>query len=115
MHQSISSLESTNLPILSRSLKLLSTIQDLSTTNKSLRADWKERELTVLKLVRDFVQNASSKGTQASYESEESDTVSSVGERPSVSIPRQICWELAFGIIGNLPPSLVDHNTISNV
>ena len=87
-------------------------MQDLSKTNKSLRTDWKERELAILKLVRNFVQSAESK------ESSSNDKLEGVATRRSklaYSVPRQICWETAFSIVHDLPQSLVDHATLPKV
>ena len=85
-------------------------VQDLSKTNKSLRADWKERELAILKLVRNFVQSAQSKESSSNDKD-----VATRRSRPTYSVPRQICWETAFSIVHDLPQSLVDHDTLSKV
>ena len=85
-------------------------VQDLSKTNKSLRADWKERELAILKLVRNFVQSAESKESSSNDKD-----VATRRSRPTYSVPRQICWETAFSIVHDLPQSLVDHDTLPKV
>ncbi|KAF9003444.1 hypothetical protein BDQ17DRAFT_1425395 [Cyathus striatus] len=87
--------EDSNLVILSRSLKLILTIQDICSTNKSLRANWRERETTILMAVREL---ASAK-------------LGNVG----VSLPRSICRELLLDIVQDIPASLVDHETFSKM
>jgi hypothetical protein len=42
------------LVALARTLRLIILIQDLSSTNKTLRASWEERQMEILKLVRDL-------------------------------------------------------------
>lgn len=46
--------DDSTLTVLARSLKLIILIQDLVSTNKSLRADWEERKMPILTLVRDL-------------------------------------------------------------
>ena len=50
-----SSLEDdTSLVTLARSLRLITAIQDLVLTNRSLRAVWDERSVPILRMVRDL-------------------------------------------------------------
>ncbi|KAI5116021.1 hypothetical protein M0805_005027, partial [Coniferiporia weirii] len=87
--------DSSSLPILARTLRLVLTVQDLARMNKTLRTDWNERELSILTLVRDLVQKASI--------------------HASASSPRSVCWEMAFSIVQNLPSSLIDHESLPNM
>lgn len=48
-------MDDSTLVVLARTLRLIITIQDLASTNKSLRADWQERRITTLTLVRDLI------------------------------------------------------------
>lgn len=52
--QNASFKEASTLVNLSRTLRLLIAVEDLTSTNKSLRAVWQERETTCLSLVRDL-------------------------------------------------------------
>jgi len=80
------------LVTLARTLRFIILIQDLTATNKSLRADWQERRMTALTLVRDLV--------------------TSRLDPDRTSSPRSICRELALTIIQNLPESLIDQDTL---
>ncbi|CAL1708694.1 unnamed protein product [Somion occarium] len=84
--------DSSTLATLSRSLRLLLTIQDLASTNKSLRTLWQGRQNTILTLVRDLV--ATKPGTTTS------------------SGPLSVCRELALTIVQNLPSALIDQDTL---
>lgn len=52
--QAASATDDSTLVALSRALRLISTIVDLASTNKSLRADWEQRRITILTMVRDL-------------------------------------------------------------
>src|SRR5216684_6402728 len=47
--------DDTTLTILWRTIRLIQVIQDQVLYNKALRVDWKQRETTVLTLLRDIV------------------------------------------------------------
>ncbi|KAF9556293.1 hypothetical protein CPC08DRAFT_820566 [Agrocybe pediades] len=81
---------------LARALRLVYVIEDLVKTNKGLRADWQERRVGVLTMIRDL---------------------SVIGhDVPELSSkPRSICRELALSIVRDLPPSLIDENTLSKM
>ncbi|KAF8875235.1 hypothetical protein BD779DRAFT_1613454 [Infundibulicybe gibba] len=81
-----------SLVVLARSLKLLLTIKDLVTTNKSLRAAWQERSSAILTFVRDMA------------------TVQL--EIEMASAPRSICCELVLLVIQDLPAVLIDQDTM---
>jgi hypothetical protein len=70
-------------------------VQDLCTTNKALRATWAERQPKVLTAVRDMtavpLRDAASSG------------------------PRSTCRGLALEIVQDLPPALIDENTLPSV
>ncbi|TFK41660.1 hypothetical protein BDQ12DRAFT_678315 [Crucibulum laeve] len=84
--------EDTSLVQLSRSLRLFIVIQDLALSNKSLRADWEARKVPILTMVRDLA------------------TVKL--DAAGVSLPRSICRELVLSIVQDLPPSLIDQETL---
>ncbi|KAF9458921.1 hypothetical protein BDZ94DRAFT_1068633 [Collybia nuda] len=83
------------LGALVRSLKLISLIQDLATTNKSLRTDWEERKMPIMTLVRDLA------------------TVSL--DTIKTSSPVSTCRGLVLSIIQHLPESLIDQETLPNM
>ncbi|KAI3605699.1 delta 9-fatty acid desaturase [Moniliophthora roreri] len=88
-------LDESTLVTLARTLRLVILIRDLASTNKVLRADWQERETTILKAVRDLA------------------TSQLDPETPSA--PVSTCRELILSIAQNLPPSLVDHESLSKM
>ncbi|KAF8268005.1 hypothetical protein EI94DRAFT_1728947 [Lactarius quietus] len=87
--------DDTTLTTLWRTIRLIQVIQDQVLYNKALRADWKQRETNVFSLLRDIV----------------------AAEPRSVpaSTPRTICREAALSIVQKLPPSLMDHSTLSKM
>ncbi|KAG7097872.1 hypothetical protein E1B28_005184 [Marasmius oreades] len=80
------------LVTLARTLNLITLIQDLASTNKALRVEWRERESSILTAVRDFA--ASQLDSQAP------------------SAPASACRELILSIVQNLPSNLVDHESL---
>ncbi|KAH9035965.1 hypothetical protein EDB84DRAFT_1659282 [Lactarius hengduanensis] len=84
--------DDTTLTTLWRTIRLIQVIQDQVLYNKALRADWKQRETTVLSLLRDIV----------------------ASEPRSIppSTPRAVCREAALSIVQSLPSSLMDHTTL---
>ena len=84
-------------------------IQDQVLYNKTLRADWKQRETTVLTLLRDIV--ALEPSMCSSVRAYVDLTI--VLESAPASTPRAVCREAALSIMRNLPSSLVDHTTLS--
>ncbi|KAJ7249410.1 hypothetical protein C8J57DRAFT_1239861 [Mycena rebaudengoi] len=80
------------LVALARTLRLIILIQDLSSTNKTLRASWEERQMEILKLVRDLAAG-------------QLDGVAS-------SSPRSTCRELVLSIVQDLPTSLISEDTL---
>ncbi|KAI0790522.1 hypothetical protein C8Q75DRAFT_762281 [Abortiporus biennis] len=83
--------ESSTLPTLSRTLKLTIAIQDLTSTNKALRAVWQERQTVILTLIRDLV---------------------AVKIDSAVSSPLSEARELGISIVRDLPESLIDEETL---
>ncbi|KAF8198654.1 hypothetical protein BJ912DRAFT_1055525 [Pholiota molesta] len=85
--------ESATLVALARALKLLTVLEDLTKTNKALLAEWAERRIPILTIVRDL---------------------SVLGNHPAElsSVPRSACRELVLSIVQHLPPSLIDENTL---
>ncbi|EGO03442.1 hypothetical protein SERLA73DRAFT_101568 [Serpula lacrymans var. lacrymans S7.3] len=92
-HCSIS--DNTTLVTLGRSLQLIIIIQDLVTTNKALRAEWEERQLSILTLVKNIV--------------------TSRLDDAGISAARSLCRELALSVIQDDPKSLVDTNTLAEM
>lgn len=80
------------LVVLARTLRLVILIEDLASTNKSLRAGWQNRKMPILMVIRDLA------------------TVSLDGVAPSV--PRSTCRGLILTIVQHLPVSLIDHETL---
>jgi len=100
--------------MLSRTLRLIITIQDLASANKSLRAEWQNRQMPVLTLVKNliviplgmyFAASACLRGS----------LLAPLLDDARASIPRSICRELALNITQGLPASLMDENTLSTV
>ncbi|KAF9818038.1 hypothetical protein IEO21_02999 [Rhodonia placenta] len=83
--------EASTLVNLSRTLRLLIAVEDLTSTNKSLRAVWQERETTCLSLVRDLA------ATKLDLD--------------RTFTPVSVCRELALQIVQDLPESLMDAKT----
>ncbi|KII91341.1 hypothetical protein PLICRDRAFT_38089 [Plicaturopsis crispa FD-325 SS-3] len=86
--------DDSTLVTMARTLKLVLAVQDLASTNKSLRADWQERQTGVLTLIRDMV---------------------AVKSDAMGSLPRSRCRELALTIVQDLPSSLIDENTLASM
>ncbi|KAH7909880.1 hypothetical protein BJ138DRAFT_1154228 [Hygrophoropsis aurantiaca] len=84
--------DDSTLTTLGRSLRLVILIEDLATTNKSLRASWEERRMPILILVKNLL-SAQPGNAQA-------------------SAPRSLCRELALTIVQELPRSLLDERTL---
>ncbi|KAJ7056206.1 hypothetical protein C8F01DRAFT_377750 [Mycena amicta] len=80
------------LVVLARTLRLIILVQDLARTNKTLRATWEERHMTILTMVRDL---AAGKLDSA-----------------NTSLPRSTCRELVLSIVQDLPASLITEETL---
>ncbi|KAA1476143.1 hypothetical protein DENSPDRAFT_874439 [Dentipellis sp. KUC8613] len=87
--------EDDDLTIIWRTVQVIQVVQDLVTYNKPLRATWNERQTVILTLLRDLV---ASETTSVQW-----------------SKPRSVCREAALSIVQNLPPSLMDHETLSKM
>ncbi|KAI0341369.1 hypothetical protein BDW22DRAFT_1358876 [Trametopsis cervina] len=87
--------EETTLPLLSRTLRLVIVIEDLTSTNKSMRSTWDERRSTVLTMIRDLVSKKS--------------------DNNIMSTPLSVCRELALTIVQHLPQSLIGNDTLSKM
>ncbi|KAH9005649.1 hypothetical protein EDB86DRAFT_3177955 [Lactarius hatsudake] len=74
--------DDTTLTTLWRTIRLIQVIQDQALYNKALRADWKQRETTVLSLLRDIV--------------------ASEPRAVPASTPRTVCREAALSIMSHL-------------
>ncbi|KAJ6469367.1 hypothetical protein C8R45DRAFT_837446 [Mycena sanguinolenta] len=83
------------LVTLARTLRLIILVQDLTLTNKTLRASWEERHLQILTIVRDLA----------------------AGQLDNVtgSTPRSTCRELVLSIVQDLPTSLIAEDTLSKM
>ena len=96
--------------ILWRTIRLIQVIQDQALYTKTLRADWKQRETTVLTLLRDIVASEPSMVFVDSYPRLR---LTPILESAPASTPRAVCREAAISLMQKLPPSLVDHTTLS--
>ncbi|KAJ4467014.1 hypothetical protein J3R30DRAFT_3579883 [Lentinula aciculospora] len=81
---------------LARTLRLIGHIQDLVTTNKSLRAEWSVRESVIMKGIRNMIldEDISEEESEAGKESEGR----SVQAR---SVPEGVCRELVLELVAN--------------
>ncbi|KAI6021831.1 hypothetical protein BKA83DRAFT_4494387 [Pisolithus microcarpus] len=84
--------ESDTLATLGRSLQLVTTIEELVTTNKPLREGWERRRKAIFALIKKII-------------------IVDTREMP-YSDPRAICRELAMSIVGNMPSSMIDEKTL---
>ncbi|KAG6818998.1 hypothetical protein H0H93_016518, partial [Arthromyces matolae] len=83
------------LVTLARTLRLILLIQDLTSTNKSLRTQWEERKISILTFVRDLA------------------AVPLDNVEPS--IPRSTCRGLLLSLVQDLPSTLINHDTFSKM
>ncbi|KAF5347453.1 hypothetical protein D9757_013818 [Collybiopsis confluens] len=91
-----SSTSSSQLTTLARTLRLIGHIQDLASTNKSLRADWSEKRDDIMRGVQNLLMGGSG-----------SEDSSSVGYW---SIPEGVCRKLALELVAKyLPNKLMCH------
>ncbi|KAF7348632.1 Delta-9 fatty acid desaturase protein [Mycena venus] len=90
--ESASLTDDETLVTLARTLRLIILIQDLTLTNKTLRASWEERQTQILTMVRDLAAG-------------QSDDVAG-------SSPRSACRELVLSIVQDLPTSLITEDTL---
>ncbi|TFY57346.1 hypothetical protein EVG20_g8587, partial [Dentipellis fragilis] len=88
--------EDDDLTIIWRTVQVIQAVQDLVAYNKPLRATWQERQTAILTLLRDLV-------------------ASEITSVLQWSKPRSVCREAALSIVQNLPPSLMDHETLSKM
>ncbi|KIN96951.1 hypothetical protein M404DRAFT_32794 [Pisolithus tinctorius Marx 270] len=87
--------ESDTLATLGRTLQLVTTIEELVTTNKSLREGWEKRRKVIFGLIKKIV-------------------IIDTREM-SYSDPRAICRELAMSIVQNMPSSMIDEKTLATM
>ncbi|KAE9393090.1 hypothetical protein BT96DRAFT_999800 [Gymnopus androsaceus JB14] len=88
---------------LARTLRLIAHIHDLAATNKALRTEWSERRGGIMRGVRDLL-------TDGSEGEEESSASSSSNPRSELSVPENVCRELALELVANyLPDELIDY------
>ncbi|KAJ7150874.1 hypothetical protein C8R43DRAFT_887120 [Mycena crocata] len=80
------------LVTLARTLRLITLIQDLALTNKTLRADWEGRQMEILTMVRDLAAGQL--------------------DGSAASTPRSTCRELVLSIVQDLPASLITEDTL---
>ncbi|KAI0336704.1 hypothetical protein GY45DRAFT_1377084 [Cubamyces sp. BRFM 1775] len=88
--------DSSTYVTLSRTLKLFMIIEDLVSTNKSLRSVWEERRTANLTLIRDLVSTKLDAETAS-------------------STPLSVCRELALQIVQDLPSTLIGRDTLSKM
>lgn len=97
---------------LSNALRLIIVLQDLTITNKLLKADWDERSSVLLTMVRDIAQIRSGVYHSPSYCCTH---LTYFTDTAAASLPRSACRELALSIVHKLPPSLINHDTLAKV
>jgi len=117
-----------DLVALARALRLVSVLEDLVQTNKSLRADWEPRRTNILVMIRDLAVLGEGEspflgellnrvglwGISSSLLSDQ--LAESCPESNQVpSAPRSACRELVLSVVRNLPPSLMDKDTLGKV
>jgi E3 ubiquitin-protein ligase listerin len=102
--------DDSTLVSLARTLELIMTVQDLASTNKTLRANFREREVTILGLVRDLV----SVSIGSYFNFWERICLCHL-DADSISTPQSKCREVTLNIVQNLPASLIDHETLQKV
>ncbi|KAG6916946.1 hypothetical protein DXG01_004633 [Tephrocybe rancida] len=104
--------DDTTLVTLARTLRLIALIQDLASTNKSLRTEWEERTMPILTTVRDLatVSLSNHSTTPSSLR-----VLISFADNLEPSIPRSTCRGLLLSIVQDLPPSLIDQGTFSKM
>ncbi|EIN09055.1 hypothetical protein PUNSTDRAFT_102600 [Punctularia strigosozonata HHB-11173 SS5] len=88
--------EEETLTLLARSLRFVSTILELVTSNKQLKAVWNERQSAVLVLIRNIVAMRLPADKKA-------------------SVPLSTCRELALSIVQDLPASLIQQDTLQSM
>ncbi|KAJ8507641.1 hypothetical protein ONZ45_g9999 [Pleurotus djamor] len=92
----VSSLDdASTLVTLGRTLRLVGVIEDLSSTNKALRAVWQERRHAVSRTLRDLAIPHLSRETP--------------------SVPRSICLKILLTLLQEIPDSLLDETTLGKI
>ena len=107
--------EGAALVALARALRLVIVLEELSSRNKGLMAEWKERRTGILVLIRDL--NLLSLGMLHNHHSNL--TISSLftflGPDSTLTDPQSKCRELVLSVVQNLPPSLIDQDTLAKM
>ncbi|KDR72553.1 hypothetical protein GALMADRAFT_752797 [Galerina marginata CBS 339.88] len=81
---------------LARALRLVVVLEDLAKRNKGLMAEWHERRMGILKMIRDL------------------NVIRNDSELQS-SAPRSACRKLVLSIVQHLPSTLLDQDTLSKM
>lgn len=93
-----------------RTLSLVSEVQNLASTNKSLRSQWYERRATVLRLVRDIL-------LVKLGECMVSEPLSCLTplDPAQLSAPREACREKALILMQDIPPGIIEKESFPKV
>jgi hypothetical protein len=108
--QNASLTDDETLVSLARTLRLIILIQDLTLTNKTLRASWQERQMQILTMVRDLAA-----GQLGMLLSCFKPPILISADDMAGSTPRSTCRELVLSIVQDLPTSLITEDTLPKV
>ncbi len=95
---------------LSRTLSLVSEVQNLASTNKSLRSQWYERRATILRLVRDLLLVK-----LGEYLVSEPLSCLTPLDPTQLSAPRETCREKALILMQDIPPGIIEKESFPKV
>ena len=95
---------------LSRTLSLVSEVQNLASTNKSLRSQWHERRATILRLVRDLLLVK-----LGVYTVPEPLSCLTPLDPTQLSAPREACREKALILMQDIPPGIIEKESFPKV
>ncbi|KAF8970121.1 hypothetical protein BDZ97DRAFT_1792056 [Flammula alnicola] len=85
--------EGSGLVALARALRLVAVLEELAKRNKALMAEWGERRMGILTIIRDL-------------------SVLGNDSQELSSVPRSVCRELVLSVVQHLPSSLIDQDTL---
>ena len=107
--------EGLGLVALTRTLRLVTILEELAKTNKGLMMEWQDRRMGVLTTIRDLnvLGNREFLDIVSYYLLSCGDVFPVSGELSSA--PRSACRELVLEIVQHLPPSLIDQDTLPKV
>ena len=105
-----------DLVALARALRLVLVLEDLVTRNKSLMAEWEERRMSVLVIIRDLSVLGLGMLILIFFVTLFEHCAFSISDSADVSFaPRSACRELVLSVLQHLPSSLIDQDTLPKV